>query len=99
MEIITGRGGDQLTIYDTDGNVVWARNPFGEGEVRTLAMGDIDKDNEYEIIVGRASGGSTKQLAVYEPDGSLRAGWSARRDGEVGYGWGMYNQNATVVAT
>jgi hypothetical protein len=33
---------------------------------------------------------------VYEPDGSVRPGWPARRDGEVGYGWGMYNQNAAA---
>ena len=26
----------------------------------------------------------------------MRPGWPARRDGEVGYGWGMYNQNAAA---
>jgi hypothetical protein len=64
--------------------------------VRTLAAGDIDKDGAIEIIAGRASGGETRQLTVYEPDGSVRPGWPARRDGESGYGWGMYNQNVTA---
>jgi hypothetical protein len=49
-----------------------------------------------EIIVGRASSGATKQLNVYEANGSVRPGWPARHDGEPGYGWGMYNENVTV---
>lgn len=96
LEVIVGRSNDQLTVYDLQGNVLWSRHPFGSGEVRTLATADIDNDGEYEIIVGRASGGSTKQLSVYEPDGSVRPGWPARRDGEPGYGWGMYNQNVAA---
>jgi hypothetical protein len=64
--------------------------------VRTLAVADIDQDGQLEIVVGRASGGATQQLSVYEPDGHVRAGWPARRDGEAGYGWGMYNQNVAV---
>ena len=85
-----------MTVYNADGSERWTRNPFGGGEVRTLATADIDKDSQLEIVVGRASGGATKQLSVYEPDGSVRPGWPARRDGEAGYGWGMYNQNAAA---
>jgi hypothetical protein len=96
VEIIVGRSGDQLTVYNTAGGVIWTRNPFGGGEVRSLAVADLENDGQIESIVGRASGGSTKQLNVYEPNGSVRPGWPARRDGEVGYGWGMYNQNAAA---
>ena len=60
LEVIVGRGGDQVTVYDNAGNVVWTRNPFGNGEVRTLAIADLDHDSRQEIIVGRASGGSTR---------------------------------------
>lgn len=93
VEIVTGRGGDTLTVYDLQGNTIWARNPFGAGEIRSLAIADLENDGQFEILAGRASGGATRQISVYEPDGTVRAGWPARRDGEPGYGWGMYNQN------
>ncbi len=96
LEIVVGRSSDQLTVYNAQGNVDWSANPFGSGEVRTLGVADVDNDSQFEIFVGRASGGSTKQLNVFEPNGSVRPGWPARRDGEVGYGWGMYNQNAAA---
>jgi len=96
LEIVVGRSGDELTVYDKDGNILWQRNPFGDGELRTLALADLENDDKIDIIVGRASGGSTKQLSVYKPNGAVRPGWPARRDGEPGYGWGMYNQNAAA---
>lgn len=96
LEIIVGRSSDQLTVYNTSGGVVWTRNPFGSGEIRTLGVSDLENDGLIEIIVGRASGGETRQLSVYEPDGSVRPGWPARRVNEPGYGWGMYNQNMAV---
>ena len=96
LEVIAGRGSDQVTVYDREGNTLWTRNPFGSGEVRTLAVEDLDTDGILEIVVGRASGGATRQLSVYDPAGDVRAGWPARRDGEPGYGWGMYNANVAV---
>jgi hypothetical protein len=96
LEIVVGRGGDQVTVYSLSGVETWTRYPFGSGEVRSLALADLENDGQTEIIVGRASGGSTRQVNVLEPDGSTRPGWPARRDGEPGYGWGMYNQNIAV---
>jgi hypothetical protein len=95
-EIVVGRGGDQVTAYDANGTVLWSRNPFGLGEVRTLAVDDLETDGRLEVVVGRAGSGSTKQLHVFDASGSPRAGWPARRDGEPGYGWGMYNENVAV---
>ena len=75
LEVIAGRGSDQLTVYTAAGATLWTRNPFGGGEVRTLAVADLERDGQVEIIVGRAGGGATRQLSVYAPDGSVRAGW------------------------
>jgi hypothetical protein len=96
LEVIVGRHGNQVTVYDSFGNAQWTANPFSGGEVRTLAVTDLENDGHLEIIVGRASGGYFEQLSVYEPDGSRRPGWPARRNEEPGYGWGMYNENVTV---
>jgi hypothetical protein len=96
LEVVVGRGGNQVTVYDRLGNVVWTRNPFTDGEVRTLAVEDLEDDGVLEVVVGRGSPGETKQVSVYEADGTLRTGWPARRDGEPGYGWGMYNENVAV---
>jgi hypothetical protein len=96
LEIVVGRGGDQVTAYGAAGAVLWSRNPFGAGEVRTLAVDDLERDGRLEVIVGRAGSGDTRQVHVFEANGTPRAGWPARRDGEPGYGWGMYNENIAV---
>lgn len=96
LEIVVGRNSNQLTVYDRFGTLVWTRNPFSGGEVRTLAVEDLENDGQLEIVVGRASGGATEQVNVYEPNGTVRPGWPARRTGEPGSGWGMYNENVTV---
>jgi hypothetical protein len=96
LEVIVGRSSDQLTVYDRFGTPIWTRNPFGLGEVRTLAVADLDSNGQQEIVVGRAGSGATLQLNVFQADGTVRPGWPARRDGELGYGWGMYNENVAV---
>jgi hypothetical protein len=96
LEIVVGRSGDEVTVYDHLGVVQWTRNPFGSGEVRTLAVEDLEVDGQLEVIVGRASPGETKQVNVLESNGSVRAGWPARRDGDPGFGWAMYNENVTI---
>lgn len=96
LESAVGRGGNQLTLYSATGSILWTRTPFANGEVRSLAAADIDGNGDLEIIVGRASGGGDRQVSVYEHDGTLRAGWPARRSGEPGYGAGMYNENLAI---
>ncbi len=96
LESAVGRGGNQLTLYSAAGGVLWTRNPFANGEVRSLAAHDIDGNGDLEIIVGRASSGGTLQVSVYEHDGSVRPGWPARRVGEPGTGAGMYNENLAI---
>jgi hypothetical protein len=96
LEVAVGRGSDTLTVYSSAGGVLWTVHPFGGGEVRTLAVDDLEADGQFDVIVGRASGGATRQLSAYTGTGLLRPGWPARRDGELGYGWGMYNQNVVL---
>lgn len=96
LEVIVGRGDDQVTVYSNTGEEIWTRNPFGDGEVRTLAIADLDNTGPLEIIVGRGSGGDYEQVNVLQADGTVRPGFPARRSGEAGYGWGMYNQNVTI---
>ncbi|MBK6726821.1 MAG: VCBS repeat-containing protein [Xanthomonadales bacterium] len=96
LESAVGRGGNQLTLYSVSGAVLWTRTPFAGGEVRSLAAADIDGNGDLEIVVGRASSGGDLQVSVYEHNGTLRAGWPARRTGEPGYGAGMYNENLAI---
>jgi hypothetical protein len=94
-EVIVGRSSDQLTVYNASGGVVWTRNPFGNGEVRSLAVADLEADGQLEIVVAHA-GDPGFQLNVFEPNGSVRAGWPARHSGEPGYGSGLFNENVAV---
>ncbi len=97
LEAVVGRGGNQVTVYSASGQTIWTRAPFGSGnEVRSLALADLDGDGAIEIVTGRAGSGATRQINVHQSNGTVRPGWPARRDGEAGYGWGMYNQNIAV---
>ncbi len=102
LEIVVGRGGNQVHAYRFVApgtlQVVWstaAAFPAG-GEVRTLAVEDLETDGQLEVVAGRASGGSFEQVNVFTASGTVRSGWPARRNGEAGYGWGMYNENVAV---
>jgi hypothetical protein len=96
LEIVVGRGGNQVALYDRTGTEIWTRNPWASGEVRTLAVDDFENDGTLEIVVGRAAGAATQQVNVYEPDGTVRPGWPARHASDPGYGWGMYNENVAI---
>ena len=97
LEIAVGRGNDQLTVYSATGVEKWSAHPFGGGEVRTLAVAPgMTGDGKLAVVVGRASGGETRQLSAYSAAGAVLPGWPARHDGDPGYGWGMYNQNVAV---
>jgi len=96
LEVVVARDSDQLTVYNRSGNVVWTRNPFSGGELRTLAVTDLETGGQLEIIVGQAAGLTARQLNVLAPNGTVRPGWPARHDGEPGDSFGMWNQNVTV---
>src|SRR5207302_873856 len=96
LEVVVARDSDQLTVYNRSGNVVWTRNPFSGGELRTLAVTDLETGGQLEIIVGQAAGVASRQLNVLEANGTVRPGWPARHNGEPGDSFGMWNQNVVV---
>jgi hypothetical protein len=101
-EIVVGRGGNNLHVYrfapPSTLNVVWSTAAAfpTSGEVRSLAVEDLESDGQLEVIVGRASSGQDRQVNVFNANGAQRAGFPARRAGEEGAGAGMYNENLTV---
>lgn len=96
LEVVAGRSGDSLTVYNAAGGTLWSRNPFGAGELRTQAVTDLEHDGQLEIIVGRAGSGGDEQINVYDAAGNVRAGFRAPAAGSPGYGWGLYNQNVAI---
>lgn len=96
LEVAVGRAGNALAVYDAGGAVLWSRAPFAEGEIRTLAVADLDGDGTREVVAGVAHGQATEQLAAYRHEGTLVSGWPARRTGEPGFGWGLFNENLAI---
>src|SRR5438552_3471830 len=97
LEVVVARSSDQLTVYDRFGGVMWTRSPFGgTGELRTLALADLDHAGRLEIIVGHAGDDAPPQLNGLQPDGTVRPGWPARHPAQSRYGAGMHNQNVAV---
>ena len=50
LEVIAGRGGDQLTVYNAAGARLARAHPFGGGEVRTLAVADLEGDGRWRLL-------------------------------------------------
>ena len=94
--MIVGRNSDQLTVYNRFGSALWIRNPFGSGELRTLAVADLEQDGQLEIIVGQAAGVQSRQLNVFEPNGTPAFRLAGAPRGEPGSGGGMWNANVVV---
>lgn len=96
VEVVVGRENNQLTVYEANGTPRFTVNPFAGGEVRSLAVADLETDGDLELVVGRASSGGTLQVSVHEHTGTVRSGWPARRNGEPGFGAGMFNENLAL---
>jgi len=96
--IVVGRSGPSVTVYDLDGSVRagWPVAPFTSGEVRSLALADLDRNGRLYVVVGDAASVSSNQVNVLAPTGATRAGWPARHTSAPGYGAGMYNENLAI---
>ena len=96
--IIVGRGDSKVSVYDYAGNARpgWPRAAFASGEVRALALADLDRNGQLAVVVGVAAGMSEQTVNVLAGNGNVRAGFPARHPGAPGYGWGIYNTNLAL---
>jgi hypothetical protein len=78
-------------VFTHNGDPVWSRQPTPGNELRSLAVSDLERDGDLEIIV--ASTRSDNQWFVYEHTASVRSGWPKLPDTGPGYASGWYNEN------
>lgn len=97
LEIVIANGNGRVVALDGDGALRpgFPVQPFPSGEIRSLAVADLDGDGDGdgEILVARAAGGDQGQWSVLEHTGAVRAGWPQHTPASPGYSWGCYNQN------
>lgn len=99
LEVVTANSSGRVAIYKADGSrysSAWPRQNFSGSEIRSLAVADLDGNQQMEIAIARASGGSYGQWTVLQLDGSTRPGWPNLKPSEPGYGWGAYNENIGI---
>jgi hypothetical protein len=73
-------------------------------EVRGMAASDLDGDGKIEVVVTTTNTSSTgAQVFVFEPNGSVRAGWprydttdDASFNGQGNTGYGCYGENVGI---
>lgn len=89
--------GNQVAVYDHQGNLEagWPQSFPGSGdEIRSLAAGDLDNDNRYEICVVKTSKGPVTN--IWRIDGTVLSGWPQLQDRTARNDYGGYNQNIGI---
>jgi hypothetical protein len=74
----------------------WPASPLAAGDIRSLALADLEGDGTHETIAARTGSGSASLIAVLTPAAVLRAGWPAIHPGDPGFGTGIYNNGLAV---
>jgi hypothetical protein len=102
-DVVIGNGAGQVCAVNGHGDPLpdFPVDPFAGtsnpgGELRSLAVVDLDGDRTPELVTARATGTSTATWTVLEADGSTRPGWPRLASGDPGYAWGAYNQNVAA---
>jgi len=98
LSVVIGRNNGTATAFDAATLAVrggWPVSAFS-GEVRALALGDLDANGNFQIVVGGAKSGTTNQVNVYAPNGSQRPGWPRLQSGDPGYAAGIYNDDIAI---
>jgi hypothetical protein len=89
--------GNLVAVYDHQGNLKagWPQSFPGSGdEIRSLAAGDLDNDNRYEICVVKTSKGPVTN--IWRIDGTVLSGWPQVQDRTARNDFGGYNQNIGI---
>jgi hypothetical protein len=96
--IVVGRSDGQVSVYNYNGSLRsgWPVTAFASGEVRSLALADLDANGKLAVVAGVAAGVGSEQVNVLAGNGNVRAGWPARHGAEPGVGWGMFNQDMAI---
>jgi hypothetical protein len=111
VEVVVGGNEGTVAAYEFKGGALavkagWPASTCSAGqcpEARGMAAGDLDGDGKIEIVVTTTNTADTgAQVFVFEPDGSVRAGWP-RYDYKAGsdldvngygnHGYGCYGEN------
>jgi len=114
MEVVVGGNEGSVVAYEFKGGALAVKNGWSGAstcsggqcpEARGMAAADIDGDGKIEVVVTTTNTSDTgAQVFVFEPDGSVRAGWPrydyAGSDKDVnGYGnhgYGCYGENVGI---
>src|SRR6185312_4392294 len=83
--IAIGRNNGSAYVFDAafPARAGWPVPPFPSREVRALALGDLDANGTYQVVVAAARSGSTGQVTVYAPNGAQRTGWPRPQSGDA----------------
>lgn len=91
LEIVTADGGGVISVYHSNGTLMWSKPVPTVREVRSLAVSDLDGDGNLEIIAASTAGSS--QWMVYRWDGSSYSPNWPQLNSSAGNAAGCYNEN------
>jgi hypothetical protein len=96
LELVTAHGGGWVSVYTLAGvfEPGWPVQPVAN-ELRSLSLGDLDRDGTFEILVGFARG-SNENAWVLEHTGAVRPGWPQVGAGGGGSSWGIYGATTAI---
>jgi len=92
---------DQVFMLNADGNVLSGFPVTWEGEIRSLAAGDVDGDGELDLVAALANSSPTDVINAWQADGSQVEGFPPNSSGSSGcdqdcYPAGCYDQNIAI---